>query len=169
MRRGAIFDDTGCYRYWLWRTWNTALPRVAFVMLNPSTADQYRDDSTIRRCIGFADRWGYGSLVVVNLFAYRTPSPVHLARAPRPVGPANDRYLGKARRRCRDIVLAWGNHGSLHQRDRQVLDLLGRRRQRRLLCLGTTAQGHPRHPLYLPGNKKPIVFTADETPLPGAE
>ena len=149
MRRGATFDCTGRYRYTLWRTWDTRLPRLAFVMLNPSTADHRVDDPTIRRCMGFAQSWGYGSLVVVNLFAFRTSSPALLARAPEPVGPQNDQYLRAARRRARDIVVAWGAHGSLHGRDRIVLDLLGRRRRRSLLCLGTTAHGHPRHPLYL--------------------
>lgn len=154
MRRGAVFDPSDEYRYSLWRTWDSALPRVAFVMLNPSTADHRIDDPTIRRCMGFARQWGYGSLSVVNLFAYRTPSPAALARAADPVGPDNDRYLRAACRRARDIVLAWGTHGSLHGRDRAVLDLLGRGRKP-LLCLGTTRDGHPRHPLYLPRDTRP--------------
>jgi hypothetical protein len=160
MRRGAVFDSSDTYRYSLWRTWDSALPRVAFVMLNPSTADQRVDDPTIRRCMGFARQWGYGSLSVVNLFAYRTPSPAALARAADPVGPDNDRYLRAAYRRARDLVLAWGTHGSLHGRDQEVLDLLGRGRRKPLLCLGTTRDGHPRHPLYLPRDTRP-------QPMPG--
>lgn len=160
MRRGATFDDTGSYRYTLWRRWDSSLPRVAFVMLNPSTADRHADDPTIRRCIGFARAWGYGGMVAVNLFAYRTPSPAELARVPEPVGPENDRHLLVARRRCRDVVLAWGVHGTLRDRDRAVLELLGRRRRGRdLLCLGTTMHGHPRHPLYLAGATRPHAFT----------
>src|SRR5689334_10316767 len=68
---GAIFDSTGMYRYSLWREWSTDSPPVTFIMLNPSTADDWKDDSTIRRCIGFARTWGFGALEVVNLFAYR--------------------------------------------------------------------------------------------------
>ncbi len=158
MRRGATFDVTERYRYWLWRTWDASLPRVAFVMLNPSTADHRVDDPTIRRCMGFASRWGYGSLIVVNLFAYRTPSPKELAQAAEPVGPDNDSYLVKARRRSRDMILAWGTHGRLHQRDSEVLELLTRRRRRDLLCLGVTMHGHPKHPLYLPGTTRPRPF-----------
>jgi hypothetical protein len=130
-------------------------------MLNPSTADHRVDDPTIRRCMGFARRWGYGSLVVVNLFAFRTPSPALLARAPAPVGPQNDQYLRAARRRTQDIVVAWGTHGSLHGRDRVVIELLGRRRRRPLLCLGTTAHGYPRHPLYLQKSTSPEHFTVE--------
>lgn len=154
MHRGAKFDPTGRYRYSLSRTWDSALPRVAFVMLNPSTADGRADDPTIRRCIGFARRWGYGSLVVVNLFAYRTPSPAALARALSPVGPDNDRHLRAARSRSAAMVAAWGVHGALLGRDQAVMALLARGRKP-LLCLGTTRDGHPRHPLYLPADVQP--------------
>lgn len=160
MRRGATFDATGKYRYTLWRTWDRSSSRIAFVMLNPSTADHRQDDPTIRRCMDFARRWGHGSLLVVNLFAYRTPSPAELARARRPIGPDNDRYLRAARRRCADIVVAWGVHGALHGRDAQALEILGLGRRKPLLCLGTTAAGHPRHPLYLPGTTRPVAFVA---------
>ncbi|TMF61888.1 MAG: DUF1643 domain-containing protein, partial [Chloroflexi bacterium] len=69
--RGATFSADRRYRYRLWRRWDGARPVVAFVMLNPSTADARRDDPTIRRCIGFAKSWGFGGVEVVNLFAYR--------------------------------------------------------------------------------------------------
>jgi hypothetical protein len=155
MRRGALFDSTGRYRYRLWRTWDRALPRVAFVMLNPSTADHRIDDPTIRRCIGFARQWGYGSLSVVNLFAYRSALPAALARVADPVGPDNDRHLRAACGRARDVVVAWGVHGRLLDRDRAVIELLARGRREPLLCLGTTRDGHPRHPLYLPRDIRP--------------
>ena len=67
----AVLDKTGQYRYWLWRLWDADLPHVCFCMLNPSKADAVTDDPTLRRCINFAKSWGYGSLSVVNLFAYQ--------------------------------------------------------------------------------------------------
>lgn len=149
MRRGATFDPSGRYRYTLWRHWDTAGAKVAFVMLNPSTADHRRDDPTIRRCIGFARGWGYGSLLVVNLFAYRTSSPAELARADDPIGPENDHYLRYARRAAGDLVIAWGVHGQLLDRHERVVTLLTGRRARPLWCLGATQGGFPRHPLYL--------------------
>jgi hypothetical protein len=157
MRRGATFDVTGQYRYRLWRRWDPGLPRVAFVMLNPSTADHRQDDPTIRRCIGFARGWGYGGLVVVNLFAYRTASVAELFQARDPVGPDNDRHLAGIGRRVAAVVLAWGVHGTRHGRAGGVLDLLAGCRAP-LLCLGTTRGGHPRHPLYLPGSIRPARF-----------
>lgn len=157
MRRGATFDATGQYRYRLWRSWDGSLPRVAFVMLNPSTADHRQDDPTIRRCIGFARDWGYGGLLVVNLFAYRTPSVAALFQVRDPVGPDNDRHLAEVGRRAAAVVLAWGVHGARDGRAEGVLGLLGRCRAP-LLCLGTTRHGHPRHPLYLPGSIRPAPF-----------
>ena len=162
MRRGATFDTSGQYRYTLWRHWSATRPKVTFVMLNPSTADHRVDDPTIRRCIDFARRWGFGSLHAVNLFAYRTVSPKILAQAVAPIGPRNDHYLRHAQRLAADVVVAWGVHGSLHGRDEQVLTLLTRRRDSRLLCLGTTKHGLPRQPLDLPATTCPQPWRALE-------
>jgi len=147
MQTGAVFDDTGQYRYRLWRIWNRHAARVGFVLLNPSTADATRDDPTIRRCLRFAAAWGFGGVEVLNLFAYRTPRPKLLFRAADPVGPDNDRYLHNAARRIDPLVLAWGNHGACLGRDLHVLNLLENGRP--LFCLGQTRLGQPRHPLYL--------------------
>ena len=77
MIRQAVLDPTGRYRYFLARDWGNG-PRVAFVMLNPSTADAEKDDATIRRCVGFAKLWGFASLGVVNLYGFRCTSPSRL-------------------------------------------------------------------------------------------
>ncbi|GAB4134715.1 MAG: DUF1643 domain-containing protein [Cyanobacteria bacterium J069] len=144
---GAVFDPSGQYRYLLWRGWEAIAPRVLFVMLNPSTANAERNDPTIRRCMGFAKAWGYGRLEVVNLFAYCATRPQDLRRADHPVGEAGDRALLDAASRADQIILAWGNGGRLHGRDRTVLELLS---GYPLHCLGLTKQQQPRHPLYVP-------------------
>jgi hypothetical protein len=160
VNRGARIDSTGRYRYTLWRGWDPGRPRVAFVMLNPSTAGAERDDPTLRRCIRFAHDWGFGSVEVVNLFALRSRSPRSLRRAADPVGPENDRHLLETAARARRIVAAWGVHGALGARDRAVTRILGARR--RLHCLGTTAAGHPRHPLYLPVDTPLVPYRPGE-------
>jgi hypothetical protein len=140
MHSWAVID--GEYRYWLARTWSNDLPPVTFVMLNPSTADGTYDDPTIRRCIGFAREWGYGGIVVVNLFAYRATYPRELSIVPDPVGPDNDAYIEMAA--CHRTVVAWGAQKT-HGRDLHVATLLTDP-----LCLGRTKRGAPLHPLFVP-------------------
>ncbi|TMG72243.1 MAG: DUF1643 domain-containing protein [Chloroflexi bacterium] len=148
---GASFSRDRRYRYRLWRRWDAARPVVAFVMLNPSTADAARDDPTIRRCIGFARSWGYGRLEVVNLFAYRATDPRSLRHVPDPVGPANLRHLAAATARARLVIAAWGADPSAN-------DAPARKRvlsRPELRCLGLTRSGAPRHPLYVPATARP--------------
>ncbi|HEU5061422.1 MAG TPA: DUF1643 domain-containing protein [Kofleriaceae bacterium] len=144
---GAVFDPSGRYRYRLTRRWAGRGAVVAFVMLNPSTADGERDDPTIRRCAGFARRWGFAAMTVVNVFALRATDPARLRRARDPVGPGNDGHIAGAAADADLVVLAWGNHGALRGRDREVVALLAGARP---VCLGVTRGGQPRHPLYLP-------------------
>lgn len=144
MHRTARISPCGRYRYSLSRTWNRSLPVVLFVGLNPSTADDQIDDPTVRRCIGFAKSWGYGGLILVNLFAHRATNPSELTDAADPIGPENDYWITAEQARADRIVAAWGNHGSLFDRDKTVIDNLAG-----AYCLGTTKLGCPRHPLYL--------------------
>ena len=148
LKRTAVFDATGHYRYQLGRQWQASGPQVAFVMLNPSRADATSDDPTLRACMQFAQRWDYASLTVVNLFAYRTPHPTELKLAKDPVGPDNDLYVLRAAAKAQQVVLAWGNWGSLGERDRHMLTLLSPY-QSKLTCLQRNRSGQPRHPLYI--------------------
>lgn len=148
IERTALFDETGHYRYRLGRCWRSQGTQVAFVMLNPSRADAFADDPTLRACIQFAQRWQYGSLSVVNLFGYCTPHPTELKAASDPVGPKNDEYVIEAVQQAERVVLAWGNWGGLGGRDRAILTLLHRHRHK-LSYLQLNRSGHPRHPLYI--------------------
>lgn len=149
IRRTATFDQTGQYRYWLTREWDTHRPAIALIMLNPSRANERQDDPTIRRCIQLAHQWGYGRLIIVNLFGYCTASPQTLKVVSDPIGVDNDDYILQASAAAEHIALAWGNWGRLHQRDQAVLKLLQPNRDR-LVCCGYNRTGQPRHPLYLP-------------------
>jgi hypothetical protein len=149
----ATISPCGQYRYRLSREigpW----PRIAlFIMLNPSTADATRDDPSIRRCIGYAERWSCGALFVANLFAFRATDPRYITVVRDPVGPENtDHIIGAACRAHESggvVVAAWGVHGGHQDRDRLVVSLLTQTLGIPLKCLGTTAEGFPRHPLYL--------------------
>lgn len=151
----AIFDATRQYRYALWRVWDVAAPRVGFVLLNPSQADETVNDPTIRRCMNFARSWGYGSVEIVNLFAYRTPYPKDLRQVPDPVGQDNDRILQTLAHRVDRVIVAWGNWGNFQRRDQIVLNLFP---AIDLFCFGMTQQGQPVHPLYLRRDRQPILL-----------
>lgn len=143
-KSSASFSRCKKYRYTLTRTWDTKLPKVMFVGLNPSTADAEVDDPTVRRCVRFARDWGFGGLVLTNLFAFRSTDPKRLKAVADPVGPENDLAIGKACKSVDCVVVAWGVHGTLSNRDRVVLAMLESPN-----CLGVTSSGAPRHPLYL--------------------
>jgi len=144
----ATFSACGRFRYRLGRTWGPG-PPLLFVMLNPSTADAREDDPTLRRCIGFAQRAGFGALEVVNLFAYRATDPRELRAAGYPVGPRNDEHIVAAVHDSAAVCLAWGTNATRLARVAEVLGLLrGLRASPR--CLRLTRDGCPRHPLRLP-------------------
>lgn len=124
-------------------------------MLNPSTADATLDDPTIRRCIGFAQSWGFHRLDVVNLFAMRETNPAELKKYMDPVGPRNNAITIDIIRRASLIVCAWGAHPFAKERATFIRALLG---SYRLHHLGLTASGAPRHPLYLKKDVKPIIW-----------
>lgn len=145
---GAIFSDDRVYRYALWRVWDRNNPaRVAFIGLNPSTADEHTDDPTIRRCIGFAKQWGAGGLLMLNLFAFRATDPAVMKRAVDPVGGSNDNVIRILTIGVR-VVAAWGTDGAFMGRDAAVVEMLTREGVT-VECLGCTKGGLPRHPLYL--------------------
>ena len=148
-RNGAQFSPDRDYRYRLWRCWAPG-PRVLWVMLNPSLADEVDLDPTLRRCRGFSRAWGFAGFEVVNLFALVSPYPEALSSHPDPVGPDNDVEILTAARAAEKVIVGWGACPRAKDRALQVLAIL-RRAERRPYCLGTTKDGHPRHPLYVPG------------------
>lgn len=149
------------YRWWLSRVWEPGKPTALFIMLNPSTADAEIDDPTIRRCIAFSRSWGCPGVAVVNLFSFRATEPADLKKATDPVGDLTGGIiLGHAS--CRPVVAAWGVHGSYMGRDRAVCQMLARYPDLQLQCLGVTKDGHPKHPLYVPGNAKLIPYPVPE-------
>jgi hypothetical protein len=153
---GSVFDVSGRYRYALWRAWSAYNPRIVFILLNPSTADEEMNDPTIRRCIGFARAWKFGSVEVVNLFAHRATDARELLKIDDPVGDENDLFLIQAVERCSTVVVGWGSRGTLLGRDSQALSLLAGRKD--VFCLGITKDGQPRHPLYVKGDTILVPF-----------
>ncbi|AQQ52180.1 DUF1643 domain-containing protein [Planococcus lenghuensis] len=150
------FDETKTYRYLLACSWEQGEGTVTFVMLNPSIGDEERCNPTMKRCVDFARDWGYRSMQVVNLFSYISVKPTGLLEVDDPVGAENDAHIVEAAAGSDLVVFAWGaKYGDISGRDREVARLLA---EYPLHCIGKTKQGHPRHPLYLKKDLKPIVF-----------
>ena len=154
--RGAEISPCGAYRYRLWRYWSEAKARCTFVMLNPSTANETEDDPTIRRCIGFAQRRGYGGMEIVNLFALRATDPKMLMKHGAPSGgDRNDEAILSVVQKSDLTIVAWGEFGRLFNRAWTVRKLL---KDYKLYALRVNASGQPAHPLYLPKNLTPVLW-----------
>lgn len=159
----AVFDPAGLYRYALTRTWATGTHAV-FVLLNPSTATAFTTDATLRRCEKFARREHCAGLVIVNLFAWRATDPTNLLTAEDPVGARNDEFLRACTRHDGPTIAGWGAHGALRERAEHVVrSVLA---EAELLCLGTTAGGHPRHPCRLRNDTPLVPFPSPRRPDP---
>lgn len=146
----ADFSPCRTWRYTLWRRWDDSKSFAQFIGLNPSTADETQDDPTVRRCINFAKAWGFGGMCMTNLFGFRATDPRDMKRVADPVGPENDRWLREIAGSAGVVVAAWGCHGTHLSRDRKVLAFLPQ-----VSILALTKDGHPKHPLYLPGDLRP--------------
>lgn len=152
----AIFDETRTYRYVLIRKISSNLPAILFIMLNPSIADEHKDDPTIRRVIGFAKLWGYGIVLVMNLFAFRSTNPSLIKEVKDPIGKKNDYYLKLISGLVSKIIVAWGTNGKYLNRANNIMKILPKKNK--LYCLEKTKDGHPRHPLYVQRDVIPQPF-----------
>ncbi len=154
MIRTADFSPCGRYRYRLSREWASG-KRVCGLLLNPSKASNVRDDSTASTFVSFSKRWGCGGFSIVNLFGLIATDPMALVTDPEPVGPDNDRFIVETVAAADLVVCAWGTRvPTAHAaRAAEVLALLG---TVPLWCLGTTANGSPKHPLRI-AHATPLV------------
>mgnify|MGYP006175088553 CR=1 FL=1 len=151
---GAAFSACRRWRYLLWRRWSDA-PAANFLMLNPSTADEVKLDPSCTRARLYAERWGFGALIVTNLFGWRATDPVEMKAARDPVGRGNDAAIRRAAREAALVVCAWGNHGAHLGRSQAVAAAL-RSAGAKLHLLRMNGAGEPAHPLYLPGSLTPV-------------
>ncbi|WP_299078010.1 DUF1643 domain-containing protein [uncultured Paraglaciecola sp.] len=150
--KSAVISDCGCYRYKLERRWSADKRAVCFIGLNPSTADANLDDPTIRRCVNYAKSWGYGKLIMVNLFAFRATRPKDMMDALDPVGSGNDAWIDAAVAEADITIAAWGKHGSFRDRAKGMIDRHGPQ------YLKLNKDGSPAHPLYLKKELQPQVW-----------
>lgn len=143
----AKYSDCERYRYVLTRVWNDKIGRVMFIGLNPSTANEIKNDPTVTRMVNFSKKWGFGSITVCNIFAFRSTFPKHMKNEKDPVGLQNDELIKKELKNVKLVVAAWGNHGKFLNRNKEVLKYL-----KNFYHFGFTKLNEPRHVLYLRNN-----------------
>jgi hypothetical protein len=158
----CIFSPDRAYRYVLRHRWDDLAcetpRRIAWIGLNPSTADEVTLDQTLAAVCRYSKKWGFSEVVMLNLFAFRATDPRDLKRAMDPIGPKNDEHLLAEVPNVDRIIACWGDHGRFLARDRQVSDLLGVSFE----CLLRNRTGAPHHPLYLKSRIKPKPFRLDQ-------
>ena len=123
-----------------------------FIGLNPSTANEGKNDPTIRRVIQFANNWGYGGVYMMNLFAYITAYPIELKKCNDPIG-MNNWHLNDISKKCKDVLFCWGNFKEAKERGNEISNWFTF-----AYCLGKNANGTPKHPLYIKSDTKPIIY-----------
>ena len=158
----AVFsqDALRAWRYRLSREWDTNKPTVNFVGLNPSTADENVNDPTVRRCLGYAQQWGFGKMIMTNIFAWRATDPAKMRASADPVGPENDSNLRAAGKEAQLVVACWGEGGRHLARWQAMRVLL----PEQVRCFGVTKSGQPKHPLYLASHlaTETLVWPGDQ-------
>jgi len=158
MPNECVFSTDRNHRYTLIHRWDELLNPdhgIAWICLNPSTADEHQLDPTLRRIRDFSATWGYSFFIMLNLFAWRATQPADMKAATDPIGPDNDKWIAHWSKKVDRVMLGWGEHGAHNNRDQQVLAYLDRSKT---FCLERNASGQPKHPLYVAKKNKPLLF-----------
>lgn len=150
----ASFSPNRSHRYALFRQWEKGGKMMMVIGLNPSDADETRDDPTIRKCVGFAQRWGYTALMMVNAFAIVGDEPKVIREHPSPIGEGCNTAIRLGASYSRLVVAAWGDLCP-ERRAFDVLDLLVRES---VWCIGKTRKGNPLHPSRTAYTDAPVLF-----------
>lgn len=145
--RSAEFSTDRKHRFELIRDW--------------SDAGEDKDDMSVRKMIGFADRWGYNGIAVTNL----RPD---VATDPRDLGqwigvhPRNAEFQLKWITRGALLVAAWGSQPREVERSIAMPYLIYRVRDLSspavLHCIGQNLRGTPRHPSRAAYTSAPVVW-----------
>lgn len=141
MNKTALLSADNIYRYQLSRIWDEEKPKILFIMLNPSTADEFVEDPTIRRVVNYAKDWGYGGVYVGNLYAFRSTDPKGLKSIADPIGPENINHIQTLISLVDKVIYAWGNEQKEPDWLKKIVETP--------YCIEISKKGIPKHPLYL--------------------
>ncbi len=149
--KGAIFSEDRGYRYALWRVWNPNKPILVQIGLNPSDANEFKNDPTITRGIVRAAKIGFGGFIMGNLDAYVSTDPKALLNNDYAIGEFTDYYIKEMVKLSEKQLCGWGSFKGMTQRASEVYQMLPNP-----YCLGINKDGQPKHPLYV-SYKTPII------------
>lgn len=156
---GAEFSECRNYRYALWRIWDKSKPLVMFIGLNPSTANETDNDPTIKSVCRIAKSNGYGGVYMMNCFSLVSTDPKKLQEVYDCLHEREDienmRWLLEVKRKCADVVFAWGNFDIVRQRAKSII---GYFKDAKVLALNKN--GSPKHPLYCKSDIKFIQYNS---------
>ena len=151
---GANFSEDRKYRYCLWRIWDLSKPRVMFIGLNPSTANESQNDNTITKVVKIAKNNGFGGVYMMNCWAYISTDPTHLKVNPMS-NEWNDNMISLIASKCDEVVFAWGNFNIVKEtgRDIELIEMFPTAK-----ALHINKNGSPKHPLYCKDKSTLIPF-----------
>lgn len=152
----AIMSDNDLYRYQLTRTWDDKKPRATVVMLNPSKANMLKSDKTVINITNYLVDNNYGSITIVNLFAYMATDPKFLSDRDEEYEALNNEYLIDAFEKSEIIIVAW-TRDKYKTRKNEVINLLINY-QGKVKCFQDTEGRKPRHPRDLSDNWTLVDF-----------
>lgn len=156
-KRAAVWspETPALYRYRLDIIWDPSRPMLVALMLNPSTADEFKNDPTVGRVEKRARSLQLGGAIILNAFAWRDTKPAKMKAAVDPIGPENDRHIRAVLRQGASegwtFMVGWGNHGSHLGRDAEIRRMF-EEVQIQPMCLSINNSGQPQHPLYCADN-----------------
>ena len=108
--RVSVYSQDKTKRYAYLLLWQPPNPIILWVMLNPGTGDtEMRRRTTLDRCKDWSEQWGYGGLLIGNVFATRAKSAKALGRPSEFFDPINNDALHFLKERAGEVVVAWGS------------------------------------------------------------
>ena len=142
----AEFSLDGHNRYSLSRIWENKLPKVLFIMLNPSIANSKKNDPTIRKIISYSKSWGFGGVYVGNIYSNISPYPKDIRLIKFHREKKNIESIKKMKEKTELSVFAWGNNEKAPNWLKAII--------KTPYYIELSKNGIPKHPLYLKKNLK---------------
>ncbi len=138
---------------------------LVVIGLNPSTATPGKPDSTIKRIRKIAEKENLNGWIMINLYPMRTPNPNELPfTMDEKIAKKNIEVIKWIVHKYMSgrVYAAWGSNiekrGYLVDECQKIVDSI----PEEWFVRGTTKNGHPKHPLYVPVEEKMEWFPVQD-------